>query len=429
MEPVKVLCTADIHIGRRPSQLPDRCDAADFSPRSVWAALAQTAVQLDVDAVVVAGDLVDRENRYAEAYGAVEAVTSTLGEAGIPFFSVAGNHDYGVLPDLADAIEEVQLVGRNGEWERETLVGKGGETRLQIDGWSFPSRHYHQSPLTEYDLEDEDVPQLGVIHADLSGDEDRYAPIDVDALATTSHDAWLLGHLHNPGIRHEGPVVLYPGSLQPLDPSETGAHGAWILEIDDDGRVNTNSLSSATLQYEHVEAQTEPDHSFHDVVDETHRELRTSVVESGSEAKLLAAYLTLTGRAGAHGELLDRRGELEQIDLTEDATAVRVVDVAVETTPQVDLPQLAGEDNPVGYLAGLLRALEDDKSLDQYRDVIEAAHERARETHESNAYNELRSHDESYSRPTKEETKEMLHQQARRLLDSFLEQQEVTANE
>lgn len=429
MAPVKVLCIADVHLGRRPSKLPERWDAADFSPRMAWADIVQTALDHEVDAVVVAGDLVDRENKYAEAYGAVESVTSTLGEAGIPLFAVAGNHDYDVVPDLADAIDGIQLLGRNGEWERKTLIGNDGETRLQIDGWSFPSRHYHENPLTEYDLDDEDVPQLGVAHADLSGDEDRYAPVDVDTLTRTGHAAWLLGHLHISGVRHESPTVLYPGSLQPLDSTETGDHGAWLLTIDANGSVDTHPLSSATLQYEQIVISTEPDQGFHDVVDATHTKLRTTVAESSSEAELLAAEVIIEGRTESHTDLLDRRTELEQIELTEDGTAVRVVDVAVDTTPAVDLTEQAGEDNPVGYLAGLLRALDGDEPLEPYQDVIEAAHESARETHESNAYRELQTHDETYSRPTKEETKAVLQQQTRILINTFLDQQEVTADE
>lgn len=429
MDSVEVLVTADVHIGRRPSQLPERFDAADFSPRVVWEGIVQTAVDREVDAVVVAGDLVDREKKYAEAFGAVESAASTLAEADIPFYCVAGNHDHDAIPDLADAIEGVKLLGRDGVWERETLVAEDGEARLHFDGWSFPSRYYPDSPLAEYDLDDGSAPRVGVVHADLSGDEDRYAPVDVDELVSSGHAAWLLGHLHSPGPREESPLILYPGSLQPLDPSETGGHGAWLLSVDESGAVEKRALSSSTLQYADIDVSIESDHRFHDVVDATHNELRAAVTDSGCEAELLAARLTLEGRTAAHTELLDRRSEFEQIQLTEDGTAVRVIGVTVDTTPSVDLVERAGNDDPVGYLAGLLRALDGEESVEPYRDVIEAAHASARETHESNAYRELRSHDETYSRPSKEETKAVLRRQVRLLLDKFLDQQGVTANE
>jgi DNA repair exonuclease SbcCD nuclease subunit len=385
-------------------------------------------VNRDVDAVVVAGDLVDSENRYAEAFGAVESVATTLAEADIPLVVVAGNHDADVLPDLADAIDHFQLLGRNGTWERTSLADTDGDSLLHLDGWSFPGRYHHESPLATYDLSNDGVPRLGVVHADVS-DEDRYAPVDVDDLATSGHAAWVLGHLHVPGTRHDNPPVLYPGSLQPLDPSETGGHGAWLLSVGTDGTVETEPLRSATLHYEEVTVSTAPEEDFHDIVDAAHEQLRDAVTECGTETELLAANLVIEGRTDAHTDLRSRREELEQIELTEGGTTVRVTDVAVNTQPAIDLVERAGDDDPIGYLAGLLRALDSDEPLEPYQDIIEAAHASGRETHDSNAYRELKSHDESYTRPTEAETKDVLRQQARQLIDAFVEQQGVTADE
>lgn len=428
MSSVTVLCTADIHIGRRPSQLPDRFNPTAFSPRRVWEDIAAAAVDRGVDAVVVAGDLVDNENRYAEAFGAVESVAATLAAADIPLVVVAGNHDADVLPDLADAIDHLQLLGGDGTWERRSLTAADGETRFHLDGWSFPGRYYHESPLATYDLPDDGVPRLGVVHADVS-DEDRYAPVAVDDLAASGHAAWVLGHLHVPGPRHDNPPVLYPGSLQPLDPSETGSHGAWLLSAESDGTVDTEPLGLATLQYHEVVVSATPEQGVHDVVDTAHEQLRDAVTNCGTETDLLAADLVIEGRTDANADLRNRRGEFEQIELTDGGTTVRVVDVDITTRPSIDLAEHAGNDDPIGYLAGLLRALDGDDSLDPYQDVIETAHASVRETHDSNAYRELKSHDETYTRPTEAETKEILRQQARQLVDAFVEQQEVTADE
>lgn len=428
MTSLEVLCTADIHIGRRPSRLPDRFDSAEFSPRQAWADLAATAVNRGVDAVVVAGDLVDSENRYAEAFGAVESVAITLAEAEIPLIVVAGNHDADVLPYLADAIDHLQLLGRNGTWERTSLTDANGDSLLHLEGWSFPDRYHHESPLATYDLGDDGVPRLGVVHADVS-DEDRYAPIAVDDLATSGHAAWVLGHLHVPGTRHDNPQVLYPGSLQPLDPSETGGHGAWLLSVETDGTVDTEPLGSATLHYEEVTVSTAPEEGFHDIVDAAHEQLRDAVIECGTETELLAVNLVIEGRTDAHADLRGRREELEQIELTEGGTTVRVIDIDINTSPSTDLAERAGDDDPIGYLAGLLRALDGNEPLEPYQDVIEEAHASVRETHDSNAYRELKSHDESYTRPTEAETKDVLRQQARQLVDAFVEPQGVTADE
>lgn len=71
-EEVSILCTSDIHIGRHPTRIPTDLDGPNFSPKAIWQSTVDEAIDRDVDAVVVTGDVVDRENRYFEAYGAFE---------------------------------------------------------------------------------------------------------------------------------------------------------------------------------------------------------------------------------------------------------------------------------------------------------------------------------------------------------------------
>lgn len=422
MSAVQLLCTADVHLGKRPSGLPEKTDPAQHSPRIGLRRVVETATERDVDAVVVAGDLVDRDRRYAEAYGVVERAATELQEADTDFLCVAGNHDHDVLPRLADDIDGLRLLGRDGEWERATVETE--DARLHIDGWSFPRRHWRESPLATYGLEDDGTPRIGVVHADTS-EADRYAPVDADDLAATGHEAWLLGHLHGPGLRRDTPPVLYPGSLQPLDRTETGCHGAWELQIDRDGTVTTERATTASLQFESVTIPTELDDDFQDVVDTVHENVRERAVEQSTEADLFVADLTVEGRTDAHASLLDRQNEFHEIELVEAGTSLRVGAVNVETMPSVDLTDRASEDDPVGFLAGLLLVLDDDSeaSVEPYRDLIASAHDRLRETHEASAYRELREHDEEYERPTEADAREHLRRQARRTLDRFLAQE------
>lgn len=424
MSTVELLCTADVHLGRRPSGLPGGVDTADHSPRVGLRRLVDGAVERGVDAVVVAGDLIDLDRRYAEAYGAVARAADDLREADIEFVCVAGNHDHDTLPRLADDVDGLRLLGRDGTWESTTV--ESDDAAVRIDGWSFPRQHYRESPLAADGLGDADdgTPRVGVVHADTSGD-DQYAPVDAADLAATGHDAWLLGHLHGPGRRRDTPPVLYPGSLQPLDRTEIGPHGAWELRVDRDGTVTADRLTAATLQFESVEVPTEPDDSFEDVVDTAHERIGERVVERVAGADLFVADLTVTGRTDAHAALLDRREQLLDIRSNEGGTSVRVGAVSVETTPSVDLAGRAGDDDPVGFLAGLLRALDDDSDADvePYRDLIASAHDRVRRVHDSNAYRELREHDRDYERPSEADAREHLRRQAIRLLDRFLAQE------
>ena len=83
-ENLNLLCTGDVHLGRHPTRIPSEIDGQQFSPKSVWQSTVNEAIRRRVDAVVITGDVVDRENRYFEAYGAFEAGISRLEAEEIP---------------------------------------------------------------------------------------------------------------------------------------------------------------------------------------------------------------------------------------------------------------------------------------------------------------------------------------------------------
>jgi hypothetical protein len=89
---MKILCSGDLHLGRRSSRLPAGVDAGAHSATAAWKALVELAIAERVDLVALSGDLVDRANRYFEAFGPLEAGVRRLTAAGIPTVAVAGNH-------------------------------------------------------------------------------------------------------------------------------------------------------------------------------------------------------------------------------------------------------------------------------------------------------------------------------------------------
>ncbi len=134
---MKILCTGDLHVGRRASRLPVDWCGTECSCAAVWERIVELAIRERVDLVAVSGDLVDRANRYYEAIGPVERGVRILAKAGIQTVAVAGNHDFDVLPRLAESLAgDLQLLGTDGNWQRITIQRDGGD-RLHVDGWSF----------------------------------------------------------------------------------------------------------------------------------------------------------------------------------------------------------------------------------------------------------------------------------------------------
>ena len=65
---IRILCTGDLHLGRRPTRVPQTADAHVFGPTSAWQSFVLAAIERKVDAVVLTGDVVDESNKFYEAF-------------------------------------------------------------------------------------------------------------------------------------------------------------------------------------------------------------------------------------------------------------------------------------------------------------------------------------------------------------------------
>src|SRR5690606_19409618 len=100
---MKLLCAADLHLGRRPTRVPDTLLgspdlAAAMTPQAAWRSLVEHAVRERVDAVLLAGDLLDDEYDFFGMYAELRTGAERLVAAGIEVVAVSGNHDVAVLP-------------------------------------------------------------------------------------------------------------------------------------------------------------------------------------------------------------------------------------------------------------------------------------------------------------------------------------------
>ncbi|QSG16330.1 DNA repair exonuclease, SbcD (plasmid) [Halapricum desulfuricans] len=429
---LSLLYTGDLHLGRHPSRIPDDLDGPGLSPKAVWLSAVREAIEQDVDAVVVAGDIVDQENRYFEAYGTFEDGIAQLDDAGIPVVVVAGNHDYEALPEMVDNLDSdtLQFLGRGGEWERWTLE-EDGEPVVHFDGWSFAAEHVYESPLAEYELSGtDDVPQIGVLHADLDSRGSRYAPVLSSDLRDTAVDAWLLGHIHSPGIRIDSrPLALYSGSPQPLDPGEQQAHGPWMITILETGEVRAEQIPLASVRYDQVSVDVsgvdDPQEATAVISAELKDHVRADLDASSLELSLVRVHLT--GRTAAHSALVDQHRSMERdLGFREGSVSVRIESIDVDTRPEIDLEALAEGENAAAYLANLLLEIENGDPRDTYGEVVEDSLMAVRQAHSANAYNPLRRETE-LEEPGDADAIEHLEQQARVLLDTLLSQKEGNA--
>ncbi len=397
--PIVILCTGDIHLGRHPTRIPEDVDGLQYSPRAIWKAIVERAIEEDVDAVVVTGDVIDRKNRYYEAYGPFEAGCRRLNDAGIPVILVAGNHDYDTLSSIVAGSDlgNLHILGAKGNWERFTLE-RDGHPVVCFDGWSFPAEHVPESPVKGYDLpEATGTPIIGVVHADLDSAMSVYAPVAKSELLNAPAHVWILGHIHKPAVYDSTtPLIVNPGSPQPLDPGEVGPHGPWLVTIKPTG-AEAIQIPMATIRYAcldiDVSSITDPWAIPSLIKTEFHEDAALSKDTNLPELVLLR--VVLAGRSAVHGQLQDPDVQSrirEELVLELGGTQIRIEDLNIETRPELDLEDLAQGMTPAAWLAGLL-LLEDDQIRKEHARLVEDSMLIMRTAYRSSAYRPVRQED------------------------------------
>lgn len=364
---IKIVVAADLHLGRRSTGIPG--DMEVLAAKAAWGRLVHWALDNRVDAVALAGDVVDQDNAFFESIGPLRRGFDQLGEAGIEVFLVAGNHDYNVLPQLVDAGKPyLHLLGKHGEWECATLT-KNDET-VQLVGWSFPSRFVSSSPLPSLrrDLWDANHPAIGMMHGDLYDINSPYCPISQGDLATTGIKTWILGHIHKPlAVEVAGTSIYYPGSLQALSAKESGKHGFLLLSVEGSS-VTIETLPFSTVRYDLLEIDITLSNTQEALnaalVSAILQDARTKLSEMDG-VQILSYDLRLIGEHERGTEVINwaavSRSTLNLPVVPGITAMVRSVSSAIR--PAVgDLVELSREPSPAGLLAGTILAIQNGTS-------------------------------------------------------------------
>ncbi len=381
MSPIlTILAIGDIHLGTVPSQLPEDLSNSgvgkdDLTPATAWKSTVDYAVNNQVDAVLLAGDVVESTNARFEAMVPLEQGVRQLIQNNIRVIAVAGNHDTDALPRLAKLIDGFCLLGERGEWEK-AILSKDGKPVAAIVGWSFPERHVRDNPIAMLDqqalgLASQAFCKIGLLHGDLDASGGPYAPIKTADLRSSGFDAWLLGHIHKPSLtkttdKSARDAIGYLGSLVGLDPTETGPHGPWILKMSATGLHEIRHIPIAPLRWEMAciaTDQVENTEELSDLLLEHATQTVQRIKDDEAVPNVLGIRATLTGRCSCHQEIqawIDKR-EFEKIQRLVGNTLIFYNKVVNLSDPQINIEEIASGDDPAALLAQRILALENNQ--------------------------------------------------------------------
>lgn len=237
----RILHTADLHL-------------ADGHPER-WEALGEVlraAEREEADAVVIAGDLLDREGDHAALR---PRIRERFDATDRPVFLLPGNHDRGAYAAGQDWGAGVRLLAR----EPVQAAELGG---VQILGAPYPEAATNFRALRRSVAEavDPSRPTLLLLHGTLVEASDPtiqseaqddepgpYLPVRLDDLAGLDLAYVGLGHYHQHALRRAGGTpVAYAGSPSPVGSHAWGPRVAVVVEIGrGDGAGNARGSGEA----------------------------------------------------------------------------------------------------------------------------------------------------------------------------------------
>ncbi len=365
----RILFVGDMHLGRAPGGFLPVVNDPELSPAAALKRLVTLAIDRQVHAVAFAGDLVESGNALFEAAGPLQQAVGELERHHIEVIAVAGNHDTRVLPRLVRMMGSgFQVLGSGGTWSSHLVAGQA-PLPVRLVGWSFPSAHCQTSPLQKSPPR----PQagevtLGLLHADLDVATSSYAPVPSRQLSATGYQGWFLGHIHRPGTPSTEGAPFYLGSLTPLDPTETGAHGPVLVTVHADSSLAVVRLPLAPLRWEHLVVRCpDPANGLEDLrallLERMLATLR-DLPRADLPLRALGFRIRLTGRVRGPNAVHEAVATLQAENLVsfQQETKVFVDKLECDVTGAHDLERMAAHGDPIGLLARRILTLENNQT-------------------------------------------------------------------
>lgn len=364
--PFRFIHAADLHLdspfrgmSKVPERLKEKLMASTFS---ALRRLTKTAIQEQVDFIVISGDLYDEADRSLKAQLQLLKEWERLQQHGIAVFVIHGNHD-----PLNGARAELKLppnvtqFGAN-QMEYRPAYCRNGELAAFVYGMSYGKRHVTDNLAATY-MPAEGAPfHIAMLHGNVNGDQshDPYAPCSLEELVGKGFDYWALGHIHTRRVLHEYPHVVYSGNIQGRNPRETGPKGCYLVEVSALQAVQLNYVPLDEIRWLEAGLSITGLTTEQELLQRLEELVEQLALEG--EGRTVMLRLLLQGQGPLHQKLAETatiRALLEQLQQL--SMEAWVYALEGNTKAELRLSELEAEDSFSGELFRLTQRLEADQ--------------------------------------------------------------------
>ncbi len=237
---MRIIHCADLHLD---SKLNSKLSADKARERKnelleAFMRMIRYAVDNNVNAIIIAGDLFDTRNISATACNVVR--DAIVNNPQIEFYYLQGNHDANsFLTRLEEIPANLKLFGNS--WTSYKVCGNENVCISGIELNGFNSPDWFNTLVL-----DAQKTNIVVLHGQesLSKSKNKAELIPFSELKNKNIDYLALGHIH--GYKKEKldnrGFYCYPGCLEPRGFDEPGDHGFVVFEIGEDNKIKSHEF-------------------------------------------------------------------------------------------------------------------------------------------------------------------------------------------
>ena len=364
---MRFIHASDLHIDS-PLRGLDRYDGAPVerlrtATRSALERLVDRALAEQVDFLLLAGDIYDRDWQDFHTGLFFRGQMVRLERAGIRCFIVQGNHDaQGVISRQLTLPSNVMVFS-----SRAAQTIRLDDLSVAIHGRSFPEREVNEDLVPSYPPPVSGYFNIGLLHTSLTGraGHDTYAPTDLPTLVAKGYDYWALGHVHAREVLNERPRIVFCGNLQGRHAKETGAKGCELVTVEA-GRVEAEFIALDVVRWSQLSVPLDGVDRLESLNEAFARALEP--VLAGTTDRLHAVRVTLTGSTELHRLEAAQPGTLAAAmhAAAQDigAAEIWIEQVRLGLSTPLDRAQAAQRQDAVGELVRLVDTIAgDDQEL------------------------------------------------------------------
>ena len=240
---LRLLHTADVHLGARHADLGDRASTQRERQFAAFVATIDLALAEKVDLVLIAGDLFDSNVQPRRSVERAAAQLKRLVDARIRIVIAPGTHDVFDRASIYRAYDLAAFAGAVGSDLVTVLDPEHPDVHLRsldvvVHGRCFPTKRAPHSPLLDFDAAKDDRAtwHVGLLHAALAiegktdGDDVVITAGEIEA----SHlDYLALGHWHSMTKGKAGRTIYaYSGAPEPVALDQDRAGNVLLVTLD-----------------------------------------------------------------------------------------------------------------------------------------------------------------------------------------------------